>query len=318
MTELVAYINASVTDWNAGLICNGSATSADLVVTGAVSAKGTANKQTLLIVDNYLLTELINRASDLINRYCGRILKTTTYSDESYYGSGSCRLFLDQYPVSVVSRLASGRSNSFSITNTSTDADYCTVEVTASKMRLVVSGGTNADDSELTLATYTSIDLLLAAITALGKGWSMTTLATDTSYRGASELLSRPSMYVDTVTSAYIETPDAFYTEYKLISPETGRNYGAIEKPGAFLTGTEYFVTYTAGYTTIPYSLEMACLELIKYKYDQKDKDSGLKSEKIGNVYAYENFSLADIKNGLTEELKGELDLFRRRDFVCC
>jgi len=44
-------------------------------------------------------------------------------------------------------------------------------------------------------------------------------------------------------------------------------------------------------------------------------RGAGLKSEKIGNVYAYENFNIADLKNGLPPDMIAELDLFRRRDF---
>jgi len=314
LTELVAAINV-VAGWVAELIYHGSANTADMITTGTLDAEAVGNKQTLKIKDVYLIERLIDRATDLIERYCGRKLASRAYSREIYYGSGSTKLLLEQYPVTEVTRLSSGRSNSFSILNTSTDANYCTVEVTSTAMRLIVDGGTNDDDSSLTLADYATIDLLIAAIAALAKGWSCTTMATDTGTRDASELLIRPSMFVGPTTQAYIETVDDDLTEYRLLEPNESRNYGALKRPSSFSPNTEYFVDYVAGFTSIPYALEQACIELVKYKYDLSKRGSGLKSEKIGNVYAYENFNIADLKNGLSPELVAELDLFRRRDF---
>ncbi|MBL7084334.1 MAG: hypothetical protein ISS41_11995 [Candidatus Aminicenantes bacterium] len=316
ITELITAINA-VTGWKSGAIYNGSAPSTDLIVTGALSCLTSANEITLKIADDYLLTELINRASDLINRYCNRILKTTTYSREIYYGSGYDKLLLDQYPVTRVTRLSVERANSFSIKNTSTDANFCTVEVTATTIRLIVDGGVNAYDTNtapLLLATYATIDLLIAAIHALGKGWVCTTLATDTGSRDASELLIRPSMAVTATAQAYCETVDDDITDYKLLKPTEARNEGIIEKDGAFTSGYEYFLDYTAGYITIPYSLEQACIYLVKYKYDQSKRDSGLKSEKFGEGADY-SYTLQDLKNGLPSELLEELNMFKKRDF---
>lgn len=316
LTELVLGINA-VAGWEAGLIYHGSALSVDLIITGALDAEGVANKQTLRIQDVYLIERFIDRTTDFIERYCDRKLVSRTYTREVYFGSGFDRLFLEQYPVTRVIRLSSGRSNSFSILNTSTDANFCTVEVTSTTLRLVVDGGANDDDTALTLATYTTIDLLIAAIVALGKGWACTTLATDTGTRDASELLIRPSMAVTSVAQAYVETVDDDVTEYKLLYSDEDRNYGIIQRPGIFSPTMEYFVDYVAGFTTIPYALEGACIEYVKYKYDKSKRDSGVKSETIGKVYSYENFSMADFEKwlGLHPEIRAPLDLFRRREF---
>ena len=316
LTELVAAINV-ITGWVAELIYHGSANTADMITTGTLDAEAVGNKQTLKIKDVYLIERLIDRASDLIERYCNRKLVSRAYSREIYYGSGATKLLLEQYPVTQVTRLSSGRSNSFSILNTSTDANYCTVEVTSTAMKLIVDGGANevTGSIDFTLATYTYIDELIAAIHDNGGGWSCTTMATDTGSRDASELLIRPSMFVDPTTQAYIETVDDDLTEYRLLEPTEDRNFGALKRPSIFSPSTEYFVNYVAGYTSIPYALEQACIELVKYKYDLSKRGAGLKSEKIGNVYAYENFNIADLKNGLSPELVAELDLFRRRDF---
>ena len=321
VSELITAINA-LTGWKSGRICNGSADSTDLVVTGALSCLGADDEITLKIIDNYLLTELINRASDLINRYCERLLKTTNYTREIYYGSGFSRLLLEEYPVTRVIRLSAGRANSFSIKNTSTDANFCTVEITATAIRLIVNGGANVDDTELTLADYATIDLLIAAINALAKGWSVTTMATDTATRDASELLVRPSMFVDATKQAYCETVDDDITDYKLLDPTEARNSGILYKPGAFISGREYFVDYTAGYTTIPYALEQFCIHLVCYVYGKSKRaaDGGLKSESFGEGadYKYERISMSDFEKAramMPIEIQNGLDLFKKRSF---
>jgi len=120
-------------------------------------------------------------------------------------------------------------------------------------------------------------------------------------------------MYCLAPDIAYIEIPDDYITDYHL---EKGTdefyNPGILYYYGGFNAGHQnVFVWYTAGYTTIPYALEQACLELVKFKYDQSKRDPGMKSEKIGGVYSY---TLADLKNALPDELLSQLQLFRRID----
>jgi hypothetical protein len=119
-------------------------------------------------------------------------------------------------------------------------------------------------------------------------------------------------MYVNSTVSAYCETADSYMTDYRIISPAENRNYGLIKAAGIFVDSTEYFVTYVAGFTTIPYALEQACIELVKYKYDMSQKDRAVQSEKIGQVYTY---TLADLDRGLPQDLKEELALFQKKEF---
>jgi len=318
LSELIVAINA-LDGWLAGLIYSSSATSSDIIITGALSCLGSEEEIMLQIKDNYLIERLIDRATDMIERYCNRKLSTRTYEREIYYGNGFNKLILEQYPVTRVSRLSVGRANSFSIKNTSTDANFCTVEITATTIRLIVDGGTNNDDTELTLADYDKIDDLITAIEALAKGWACTTMATDTATRDADELLIRPSMFVDATKQAECETVDSNLTDYRLLNPTEARNDGMIEKSGAFVSGQEYFCTYIAGYTVIPYALEQACIELVAYKYGQSKRagSEDLKGESFGEGadYKYEKFNVGDIKNILPASMLAELDLFKKRSF---
>jgi len=307
--ELVTYINNSVTDWVAGLIYHSSASSTDLLVTGELNAKGSSNEQTLKIKDNYLIERLIDRASDLIERYCGRKLKSRSYTKEVYDGTGTERLILREYPVTQVSRVAIGRADAFSVKNTTTSTSAF-VEVTDTKVILTADGSA----TELTISDYSTINDLITAIEN-ETGWECSLVDSDFGSYQASEILVRPAMYCLDPDIAYIEIPDDYITDYHLeTSTDEFYNPGILYYSGGFTAGHQnVFVWYTAGYTTIPYALEQACLELVKFKYDQSKRDSGLKSEKIGNVYSY---TLADLKNALPDDLLSQLQLFRRVDIL--
>jgi len=74
-------------------------------------------KEALGITDNSqdsLLTNLINRATDIIEKYCnGRRFASTIYTNEEYDGKGSDYLNLKHYPVITLTSI-DGRSGDFS------------------------------------------------------------------------------------------------------------------------------------------------------------------------------------------------------------
>jgi len=86
-------------------------------------------KETLGITDNIqdsLLTNLINRATDIIERYCnGRRFASTVYTNEEYDGKGSDYLNVKHYPITTLTSI-DGRSGDFSNPNWSSldDALY--------------------------------------------------------------------------------------------------------------------------------------------------------------------------------------------------
>jgi len=304
VAELVTAINA-VSGWTAGAIYNGSAASTDLVVTGALSCLGAANELTLKIEDNYRIEKLIDRATDYIERYCNRKLYTRSYSREAYRGNGFRRLILDNYPVTAVTRLSYGRRNTFSITNT-TATNNAVVEITSSAVKLTADGTTTS----LAFADYATLTLLIAAINGTA-GWSAVLPDSALGVRKSTDLLVRPAMYCKSVTTAWAELPLDEITDYILVDPTEDRNFGMLEVPSYFTRNEEYWIDYTAGYTTVPAELEAACLELVKFKCEQLKHDRNLRSESLGD-YSY---SIADFKAALPDDIREGLDLFKRRVF---
>jgi len=313
ITALVAAINAyapaatpAVFPWKAGVICDGAALSTDLVIAGAVSCFGSAEELTLKIEDNYLIERLIDRATYFLERYCHRKFMSRAYSREIYYGSGHGNLILDQYPVTTVSRVSVGRTNAFSVKNT-TATNHATIEITATALKYSADGAaaTSLTFSDVANNTLTK---LIGVINALpGTPWTATLLDSSLGARKSSDLLIRPGMYCLSPTLAYCEIPDDELTDYYLISPSEDRNYGVLYCPGGWTRGQEYFIDYTAGYATMPIDLEDICIRLVVNRYNQSKQSTAYKSENLGD-YGY---TLADIRS-LPDDLKEAADLYKR------
>jgi hypothetical protein len=316
ITELVAGINALTGKWVAGAMCNGSASSSDLIVTGALSCLGSANEITLRIADNYGLTELINRATDFIERYCGRRLMSRSYDRAQYVGRGYDKLILRDYPVSRVFRISEGETNSFSVTNTSA-VSFATVEVTATKVRL------NADGTvtEKTISDYATIADVVAVINTVS-GWSAVQLAGATRkayYTGSdgstkvSELLPMPAQRCMSPNVAYVEMPDSDVSDYSLYlgGGDTERDAGMLYRVGGWTSGVTYYIDYVAGFSTAPACLEEACLMLVKYAKDKMSKDGVLQSETMAD-YSY---NMGVMGNTFSKDMMEQIGMFRAVEF---
>ncbi|RMD70289.1 MAG: hypothetical protein D6822_04380, partial [Cyanobacteria bacterium J149] len=80
--------------------------------------------------------------------------------------------------------------------------------------------------------------------------------------------LSSPSWTTLTEGDDYEPYLTEGYIDFLTRLPETDRH--------------RYRITYTAGYTTIPYDLELACLKLVSESYNKR-KNDGVSSERIGS-----------------------------------
>ena len=303
ISEMVAYIN-TVAGWKAGAICHADADTGDLIPTGAVSVLGAANEATFKIKDTLTVTRLIDRATDLIERYTNRNLVSRPYTNERYFGNGTKRLVLSQHPVTRVTAVKAGRSMAFQIKNT-TAVSHAYVEVTDTLVRLTADGST----TNLTIASYATITLLIAAIEAVS-GWDCTTPQTAIGAMKATDLLPNYGSRYCLNELVDIDVPDDYCADYSLEGGvDETRGSGVLYNPQGWQRGVEYHISYVAGYTTVPYALEMACLELVKYKWNATTAAGGpYKAESLGD-YSY---TLADFSKGMSDETRSTLNHFRR------
>ena len=178
----------------AGRICHSSSESADLLETGQLNALGEENEQTLRITGDYLIEQLINRASDLINRYCHRTLKETTHSLERYDGEGN-HLFLNNYPVTAISQLCQGTVDVISVKCTDTTAynAYVEVDQDAQTVKLMRDGATDGN-FDISNASYDTLSELATAINAVAN-WEAAIQSTDYNAYPCTQLFNKYNAY---------------------------------------------------------------------------------------------------------------------------
>lgn len=316
--ELVTVINAlTPRTWTANRQAHSSSNSTDLVIVGATGCLGSANEITLDIVDNYLLEQLINQATDIIEKYCRRKFKSRTYYHERYQGFGGNIIYLKNYPVTAIEYIAKGLQNPMYITNTSSDAAHAYAKVTHAnnsslayekkpdELVLKVIGGTNehvAQSYDLTDASYDTLAELESTINSYGYGWSATVPSSSNDNIKSIDIIpfTNRECLDNTV---YLQIPDEPLDTYYC-----DEDSGEIYIPSNISGGQNAILTtYTAGYSTIPNTLEEVCHSLVSFLQSKSKKDLSVKSEKTGD-YSY---TLRD--TDLTPDMKSELNLFAKK-----
>ncbi len=227
--------------------------------------------------DDTLIGYLISRATDAIERYCNRTLRSADYR-EYYNGTGERELLLKEYPVTAVSALSIGRANALSITNSNSDAWQARVTITSTEMTLYIDGGSNAGDDTLTLSSYT-VSTIVDAIIALGKGWNASVVTSDYAVYDADELL--PAFGLNCLDrQVYAQAP--IWTPHDFtVTPELGTIALSCE---IFTSGIQNIVIrYTAGYVVTPADLEQICIDLTNIYYTGRKHDLSLKAERLAD-----------------------------------
>lgn len=245
---------------------------------------------------------LINNVSDFLDRICGRVLKSATYTHERYDG-GESKIFLKSWPVSNVAQVCSGKLDVVRIKYTSSTAFNAYVKVTTTGIVLTVDGTSLA---EKTFVTYSILSTMATAINSEA-GWQATVASSSYNSYPSAQIFRKLNRFALN-QYMYLQLPDEPLDGY-----EIDYDNGILYFPSAFSSGwRNIFVTYTGGYSTVPGALQQICLELVKLKDNQRKEDKGMKSETIGRVYSY---TRQDLKDALPPDMMAELNLFKSRDF---
>ena len=300
--ELVAAINV-LAGWEAGIFCHSSSDSADLKETGMLDALGEENEQTLIITGDYLISQLLARAEDFLNRLCRRTLEETEYTHERYDG-GVQKIFLRNWPVTEITQISSSKAGVIRVRYTSTTAYNAFVIVTTTGVILEVDGTPIA---EKTFAALTTLQTMAASINGEA-GCEATVASTNYNSYPSSQLFRKLNRFALN-QYIYLEIPDEPIDGY-----EVEYDTGILRFDPTFSSGwRNIFVTYKAGYVagSIPASLQQIVIALVKYKYNLIGKDPTLKSETIGRVYSY---TMGDLEKALSSAgLLEEINLFKAR-----
>lgn len=291
--ELVTEIN-KLSGWVANLEGWSSAPSTDLKNTGVTHCLGADDIQTLIFYDNYILEKLIDRAGSAIESYLRRNIKTRPYVNERYDG-GSDSIFLKNYPLTAVIQVCEGVEDVIRVRCDSTTARnaYVEVDAVAQTVKQMRDGTADATHDLKTITTMTALATAMNAVS----GWTASLINTLHALWLTSELithLSRFCLQEDTELQVPYEPMSGLE-----IDMETGEIELSSQASAGFLN---VFVSYTAGYVTVPYDLVGWCCEFVAYLDRLRETDETLKSEKALDY----QWTAADIEKALSpENMKG-------------
>lgn len=251
--------------------------------------------------------------------YCGRNFVVTTMR-EIIRRNPEESVFLKEYPVVSVQKLAIGSQSALTVTN-SNSTTTAQVSVSATGVSLSYNYGTA---TILSFSNYATLAALASAINAAGNGWSGSIVAGFENYL-SSELVPQMTLECINNTSASLAVPNHALTGYQLneLTGEViflgGGAIQALRENHAFgrdcSVETAYtpskeniYAYYTGGYAAIPYDLKLGILTLISSVYDKAN-------EGLLNLKTFKIESLAKDLLEVPSETRAVLELYKRRRF---
>lgn len=230
-----------------------------------------------------LYEDLVTRISARIERWCGRTFHDASYR-EFYNGRGDPYIYVDHPPLISVERVSVGRVDAVRI-----ECDDSTVQrafVTVTDATNLICGhwvGATASTNTLAFSDYATLTALVAAVNALGTGWTATLGLSDYGGYTSADLIAVTGLNVAN-GAAYLPMPDAGESDFE--ADCSSGNNGMILL-GASLRGTRAVeVKYTGGYAAIPEDVRQAAVELVAMAHHESQRDPSLTSERLAD-YAW-------------------------------
>ena len=213
-----------------------------------------------------ILETIRDSVEDWVESYCHRTFESASYS-KYYDGNGGQYLQLDDYPITGLTRVASGRRSAIRVKNTST---YTTASISVTSTGLVFTkDGTS--NSTITFASYATMGAVVTAINALGSGWSATIESSDYTSFKSSELVEMFGKSAIDSNWVYLDMPDQAIDDFEVL-PDRGEIYRGMSWPSG---NRNIFVEYTLGYSsaTMPEDLQLAIEIIVKSIYDRRTEE---------------------------------------------
>lgn len=227
-----------------------------------------------------IVSSIKDEVEEFVSGYCNRTFESTAYRLERYDG-GNQIINLFNYPVTAVDRVAISTLNVIRIMN-SNDYSTATVSVNTDGLRLVLDG---TADTTITFALNATMSAVVAAVNALGNGWSAELASSIYGNFKSTELI--PVYGQNVINSNWVDL-------HKTDDPEddffVDIAKGQIRKHSGWPFGfRNVYVDYTAGYSSsnMPKDLQLAVKIIVQFIYNKKDDDSfGVSEYRAHNIWA--------------------------------
>jgi hypothetical protein len=243
-----------------------------------------------------LIQTLVTAASDAIAKYCRRDFYSRSY-DELYNGNGGRTLLMRQYPIQSVKSVRYRPVTVLKVINNNTLLNQqARVQVTSTGVTLTAVASGVLTTTNLTFAGNPTLANMATVITAQGSGWSAQVVGDfggDYGLWPSADLYVTPS-FGDGITSQGNLTARGMNAELKMhtyelagyqfdprgwllraipyTDPELMHPENLVWPPGI----NNFRIQYTAGYTTIPESVQMACAEWVEYLYYETQRNPNI------------------------------------------
>ena len=276
-----------------------------------------------------LLQSLVDSVQSLWNTLTNKIWEQITHTqyctatkisdcpaipESSFYGISNAeieceyisRIFLDDYPISDVNQVASGKQAALQVYNSN---EYSTATVKVTSTGIIVTYNSVADSTVL-FATYATISDVVTAINALGSGWTADVMSNYGSWQSSNLLPMFAKNCIDS-NQVDLNIPAYFYDIYN-IDEETGI------VDGSFPLGMKnVYVTYTSGYADAdcPAWLKNALVNQAAYWFMEiKDKGWAVNKEDEAGDGGSQTFIKDQMTGNLLPEFEMLVDFHRKQN----
>lgn len=241
--------------------------------------------------DDTILERSIDRASRQIVSYCDRQFVSQTFV-EWIDSLGTDRLRLKHSPAEKVIFVGASTETVMSIRMTDATLIFASCGVDDEHLHISrVSSTGSLTTSNIALASHDTVAELASQVNAIS-GFV------------AETVVNIPALHIRRLAGA-----DLMNRTVLLEGATEGlSDYGIDSERGIIFGKTlkryqSILVRYTAGYTTIPYDVEQACLLIAARLYRNRQKDSGVASESLGG-YSYSTRTAAEVDAEAIELLR--------------
>lgn len=241
--------------------------------------------------DDTILEQAIDRASKIVEGYCGRKFVEQTYR-EFYDSFGAHRLTLKQRPISKVLFVGAATQSVLSVQLTDATATFASVTIDDLHLHLLKANSAGAETTTTFFLSANETTTELATQISATSGFS------------AQALVAIPSLHLQRIAGAELMNRTVLVEGFVEGIYDYLANLDAGILYGSWLSQYQsVLVRYTAGYSTIPFDVQEATMMIASRIYNGRKRDPGLSSESLGG-YSYSARGSIDIDAEAKEILR--------------